>query len=245
MAHVHRPDGTFAGKLIKSRSDILHQASLSKTTLGTSELVAGFAEAMCALLVRYKDGFKETEGTKFSNHWATPDSYMRALQEGLSLKVERFAPALNHSVYLDAYFSRYEEDGSFGANVDAFSCRWTGPSQCNPEYATRSMSLMVWMAVRWALASATESKEPSFVLPHWNMDACCHHMSNSLVHLLPRVPKRQFKFKRPDFWKAYTGKHASHPIGQLASWDVDIIIVSNEAGLRLLNSAVSVMLVVY
>ena len=167
MAHVHRPDGTFAGKISKSRTDILHQAFMSRTTLGASEVAANFAEAVCALLVRYKDGLKETEGngTKLSNHWATPDPYMRALQEGLSLKVERFASPLNHSEYLDAYFSRYEEDASFGANVDAFSCRWTGPSQCNPEYESDAMDL----AVRWALASATESKEPSltaFVLPH-------------------------------------------------------------------------------
>ena len=90
MAHIHRPDGTYAGRLSRSRLDILYQAFLSRTSLNEAKVAAEFAEAVCALLIRYKDGFKETEnnGAKLSNHWATPDQYMKALQEGLSLKIE-------------------------------------------------------------------------------------------------------------------------------------------------------------
>ena len=58
-------------------------------------------------------------------------------------------------------------------------------------------------------------------------------MSNPQVHSLLRVLKKQFKFKRPDFWTADTGEYASHP-----GWDVDIFIVSNEAGLRYVKPAV-------
>ena len=151
---------------------------------------------------------------------------MKALQEGLSLKLERFASPLNHSEHLEAYFSRYEEDGIFGANVDAFSCRWAGPSQCNLEYESDAMDL----AVRWALASATETKEPSltaFMLPQWDMDAYRQYMNSPLVHLLLRVPEKHFRFKKPEFWRADGGDYASHP-----GWDVDIFIVSNEAGLQ-------------
>ena len=228
MAHIHRPDGTYAGRLSRSRLDILYQAFLSTATLNEVNVAAEFAEAVCALLIRYKDGFKETESNvtnpKLSKQRATPDRYMKALQEGRSLKIERFASPLNHSEHLEAYFSRYEEDASFGANVDAFSCRWAGPSQCNPEYESDAMDL----AVRWALASATETKDPSltaFVLPYWDMDAYRQYRNNPLVHLLLRVPKKQFRFKKPDFRRADGDDYASHP-----GWDVNIFIVSNEAG---------------
>ena len=69
------------------------------------------------------------------------------------------------------------------------------------------------LAVRWALASATEIKDPSltaFVLPHWDSDAYRQYMNNPLVHLLLRVPKKQFRFKKPDFRRADGGDYASH-----------------------------------
>ena len=52
-------------------------------------------------------------------------------------------------------------------------------------------------------------------------------MNSPLVHLLLRVPTKQFRFKKPDFWRADGGEYSSHP-----RWDVDIFIVSNEAGLQ-------------
>ena len=84
--------------------------------------------------------------------------------------------------------------------------------------------------VRWALASATKTKDPSltaFVLPHRDKDAYRQYMNHPLVHCLLRVPKKQFKFKKPDFWRADGGNYASHP-----EWDVDIFIFSNEVGLQ-------------
>ena len=232
MAHMLRPDGTFAGKISKARLTLLYQSYLSNSTTGNTGKVAAFVEALCALLVRYQDGFKEsdTNGTKLSNHWATPDPYMKAIQRGLNLKTERFASPLNHSEHLEAYFSRFKEDAVFGANVDAFSVKWTGPSQCNPEYEADAME----MAVKWAIASATDSEEPSltaFVLPHWPKHAYHQHMNNPMVHTLLRVPQKQFKFKKPDFWRADGGVYASHP-----KWDVNIFIVSNVAGLQYINA---------
>ena len=59
---------------------------------------------------------------------------MKALINGLSLTTERFASPLNFNPAMTAYFSLYKEDQLFGANHNAFSARWTGASQCNPEY---------------------------------------------------------------------------------------------------------------
>ena len=53
MAHIHRPDGTYAGKISRSRLDISYQAFLSKTTLNEANVAAEFAKAVCALLIRY------------------------------------------------------------------------------------------------------------------------------------------------------------------------------------------------
>ena len=95
---------------------------------------------------------------------------MHALAEGLSIDTERFASPLNCSAHLTKYFSRYDEDGAFGANVDAFSCRWVGASQCNPEYEPGDMN----KAVKWAIASAMASDSPSlraFILPWWEHTA--------------------------------------------------------------------------
>ena len=44
--------------------------------------------------------------TTVHNHWATPDTYMRALAEGLSINAERFASTLNCSAHLTKCFSK-------------------------------------------------------------------------------------------------------------------------------------------
>ena len=80
---------------------------------------------------------------------------MRALRTGLATTQERFACPLNFNPSLENYYSPFEEDASFGAN--AYSCKWTGSSQANPEYTPKDMQ----KAVRWAIASAAEDSTPS------------------------------------------------------------------------------------
>ncbi len=50
---------------------------------------------------------------------------------------------------------------------DAYSVKWTGASQVNPEYEAVAME----KAMRWAILSAEEVAEPvltAFVLPWWD-----------------------------------------------------------------------------
>ena len=114
----------FIGRLAKACLDQLYQG-FTKNRMGHASS-AILAEAVGALLSRYKDGYKESAAntTKLHNHWATPDTYMHALAEGLSTDTDCFASPLNCSAHLTKYFSRYDEDAAFGANVDAFSSRW-------------------------------------------------------------------------------------------------------------------------
>ena len=227
MAHVLRPDGTFIGRLAKARLDQLYQG-FTKNTMGraTSAL---FAEAVGALLSQYRDGYRESAAnkTKLHNHWATPEIYMHAL--GLSIDTERFASPLNCSAHLTKYFSRYDEDGAFGANIDAFSCRWAGASEYNAEYEPGDMN----KAAKWAIASAMASDSPSltaFVLPWWEDTAYFKWMIYPLVYTMVRIPAAQFKFKKPDFWSSGGPEFAGSP-----RWDVSIFIVSNAAGFQYVN----------
>jgi hypothetical protein len=49
------------------------------------------------------------------------------------MTTETFASPLNFNPNMTCYFSMYAEDALFGANFDAYSMKWTGASQVNPE----------------------------------------------------------------------------------------------------------------
>ena len=154
MPHIIRLDGTFSSSLTKSRLDKLYKRYSSGKDQRPSSISADFAEAFNNLLARYKDGFEASAGnkTKLCNHWATPDVYMLALEQGLNIHTERFASPLIYTPHLQAYFSRYSDDKLFGANLDAFSCKWAGASQASPKYEAGDMN----MAVKWAIDSAIQ-----------------------------------------------------------------------------------------
>jgi hypothetical protein len=80
------------------------------------------------------------------------------------------ATPLTYDVRLTQYWSSHERDQLFGANWDAFSCKWTGYSECSPEYMHQDME----KAVRWAVQSAASASEPTatvLVLPDWSMES--------------------------------------------------------------------------
>ena len=227
IADVYQPNGEHVGSLTCQRAGILKQAydqGMRDTCVdGQND---GFAHHIARLLTRYQDGYK-TQGqrTMLKNHWATPDAYITALQEGLSVDTERFASPLNFTPTMRSYFSMYEADGTFGANHNAYSCLWTGASQCNPEYEAADMD----KSVRWALASAKHSEDPcvvAFILPCWEDTAYVKWLPDPSIHIMARVPKSQFKFKKPDHWKQNT-TYAGN-----TKWDVLFFVVANEAGIQ-------------
>jgi len=62
-----------------------------------------------------------------------------SFRNGLSVTTKRFASPLNFNPNMTCYFSMYAEDALFGANFDAYSVKWTGASQVNPEYEAVAM----------------------------------------------------------------------------------------------------------
>ena len=228
LVEVYGPNGKFIATLTIERAAVLRAAyfdpirSSEKSHLDEHD----FAQALAKLMLRYKDGHKDHGArTKMKIHWATPDVYMKALQQELSLDTERFASPLNFTPSMQHYFSLYASDSVFGANHNAFGCPWIGASQCNPEYEPEDMDKVV----RWAIASANRSEEPcltAFVLPWWENSSYFKWMAHPRVQTLARIPGKQFLFKKPDHWR--TGEtYAGHP-----KWDVHMFVVANDAGIQ-------------
>ena len=91
----------------------------------------------------------------------------------------------------------YSEHRLFGATYDAYSHRWQGSSQANPEYEAKEME----RALRWAIFSAQETNEPiltTFVLPDWAGTAYLRWMLHPLVQEMIIIKKTQEnRFKDP------------------------------------------------
>ena len=57
------------------------------------------------------------------------------LRKTFQIEIERFASPLNCSVQTVSYYSKFESDSVFGANLDAFSRPWTGSSAIGSMYS--------------------------------------------------------------------------------------------------------------
>jgi ribonuclease HI len=236
-ACIHGPDGRCVGQiephrlhmLCKHFNHIQQQQPSTHTTLA----VTSFEEEVYRLVLRYREGYradKSSRAVKMSNHWTTPPPVMEVLRKHLHITQERFASPLNYSQHLKNYWSFHERDQVFGAQWNAYSCQWIGVSQCNPEYEDDDMD----KAIRWAIHSAQNTTEPTMavcVLPHWG--TCSHTAylrwledrdTRQYCHLLLKIAKGRFQFRTPDTWEGEQ-EYVGSP-----KWDVNIILVGNEAG---------------
>ncbi len=121
----------------------------------------------------------------------------------------------------------YAEDALFGANFDAYSIKWTGGSQVNPEYEAVAME----KAVRRAILSAEEAAEPvltAFVLPWWDDkgSSCARWLSHQTVQAIATINRSKFKVNAPRHW-ADEKEQRCNP-----KRNVHFLIVANEAGLQ-------------
>ena len=119
------------------------------------------------------------------------------------------------------------EDALFGANFDAYSVKWTGASQVNPEYEAVAME----KAMRWALLSAEETTKPvltTFVLP-WRDEkgsSYARWLSHETVQAIATIDRSKFRFSAPRHW-ADEQEQWCYP-----RRNVHFLIVANEAGLQ-------------
>ena len=232
-------DGKCVGCISPTRLQLLwdrYNQTVSHHTQTSQLCVRTFEEEVHHLLLRYRNGANvhmsgsKTKVVDTKNHWATPPAVMACLQKHLCVTTERFASPLNFNGDMHTYYSCHERDQVFGATWNAYSVKWTGFSQCNPEYEHHDME----KAVRWALNSALSTSEATLtvcVLPAW--DGRSNTAYNRVVaehpshcHVLMRIPKRNFKFCTPDNWNG-TDTYAGNP-----KWDVNVLLVGNEEGYR-------------
>jgi ribonuclease HI len=232
------------GKLCPARLQVLWDR-YSHTVNTNPDLVEhlhvrSFEEEIHHLLLRYKDGAtvhtgKTNRVVNMKNHWATPPAIMACLQQHLHITTERFASPLNFHQDMRTYYSCHERDQVFGATWNAFSVKWTGASQCNPEYEHGDME----KAVRWALNSAIKSTAATLtlcILPAW--DGNNNTAYNRVVadhpaqcHVIMRIPRRNFMFCTPDAWNG-EDKYAGCP-----KWDVNFLLIGNEQGYETIREA--------
>ena len=229
LANVYAPSGKLCGTITFERLQILYhaftQSRQNQPEVHQQHRNPTFEHALARLLNRYSNKHTmESKTIRIKNHWTTPDEYMKAIVDGLSITTERFASPLNFNVASDSY-CMYSEDKLFGATHDAYSHKWQGLSQANPEYEAKDME----KALRWAIFSAQETDEPvltTFVLPDWAGTAYLRWMSHPLVQEIATIKKTRFRFKDPKHWA--TGKEfSSH-----AKWDTKFLMVANTAGLQ-------------
>ena len=212
LASVHLPTGAFLVTITMTRLQTLQTAYAQAEGARPP-----FAEAVAALLARYKDASprESNRRSKISKHWATPEKRMTGLTQSLSLTTERFASPLNFSTNMSRYYAVNQGEQAFGANIDVFrmpACCLA--SQANPKYEPVDMD----KAVRWAIMCSIYrgSFLTTFILPEWPRTAYYKYVTDLRVHHLVTVPKNKSSFKTPDFWK--TGQtYASHP-----KWNVKI-----------------------
>ena len=136
IARVYSAPGKASGTLNIERLTLLHKA-FNYTKQHNPEAHSRhnnptFEQAVLKLLNRHKDGHKLKE-TGNAHEWSTPNEFMKAMAEGLSLTTDRFASPVNFSPYLEKYYSKYEQDQLFGANCDEYSKRRTGASLATSE----------------------------------------------------------------------------------------------------------------
>ena len=133
MANVYNSSGKLCGSITMHRLRVLYStfrhSQLHQPDTHKHYGHLDFATAIARLLNRYTN--KATDGSKRSklaNQCTTPDKYMQAFRDGLSVTTERFASPLSFNPIMACYFSMYAEDALFGANFDAYSVKWTGAS---------------------------------------------------------------------------------------------------------------------
>jgi len=237
MANDHRmliyhADGRLAGSVPWRQANSLHlrfQHACRDEHLRTELKPGSFAEEMCLLLTRYRNGeLTDSSGAAANqkNHHALPHGVMQALHRAFSVATERFASPLNVHPETERYYSVFARDALFGARCDAYSLQWTGASVAHPEPETAAMNA----ALHWGIKSAAATTEPVlsiFVIPAIDDDVAHQQLlRHPMVQRLTRVPRGRFTFTPV----CYTNlgrrrlQHAHHA--------VDFLIVANAAGLQ-------------
>jgi ribonuclease HI len=239
-ACCYGPDGRSVGQVSPARLQMLRQRfddTLAQCpNVAASLQPASFEQEVYRLLLRYKQG-SSIAGTRrrvdMKNHWTTPPELMQILQRHLGITKERFASPLNVSRHTKHYWSCHARDQLFGAHHDAYSCKWNGISESNPEYEHSDMC----KAIAWAVQSAQATPEPVLtlcILPAWDESSDTAYnrwlrQAKHNCHVLLRIPRACFKFMTPDAWKG-AEPYAGHP-----KWDINFILVGNTAGFSTLT----------
>jgi len=157
---------------------------------------------------------------------------MTALRTLTGFDTECFGSPLNVHEGTTRFFTEFPADRIFGACHDAFTNRWSGSVELNPEYTTEALL----QAVRQAVACAKMAGSAPFlavaVLPVWDRQPFTRILKNysDCCHTLAQVPKGYFHFDRPEYAPQQSGAGGRNAAGH-AKWPVQIVLIYNANGL--------------
>jgi ribonuclease HI len=231
-ACIYRPDGKCMAMCPVDRLATLltlfEGAKRAGLHDGLTPPIRSFEEEALDLYCRYKPGYKSLSGSDpetLKNQWSIHPRLTDAIRTHLRTTKDRFASPLDAHAGAE-YWSKHERDGVFGARHDAYSCKWTGHSIAFPDHD----SVSVERAIRWALWSARESKEPTATLlaiPRNNkgpnnpayrkwLEACPTHCI-----CLATIPCKDGPVWMEEGWRHAVEKPPT------PSWDLDLVLIWN------------------
>ena len=199
------------------------------TKLFTKLAGESFEQELHRLMLRYKPG-NTIEGTKLTTRaqQALPTPLHNVLHNLIGSTTERLASPLNVAMPTSAYWSLHERDRLFGANWNAYSVQWTGPSIAVPDQTDTAAAVQ---AIKWAQQSAQQAHTPTLtllVLPAYGIGGTAggymrwvQQHPYHCKHLLC-LPKSSVKWQLP--------ANALHETASFGKFNVNVIAVGNEEG---------------
>eukprot|EP00882_Tetradesmus_deserticola_P000535 GHRQ01000587.1.p1 GENE.GHRQ01000587.1~~GHRQ01000587.1.p1 ORF type:complete len:2327 (+),score=302.27 GHRQ01000587.1:5202-12182(+) len=169
LACIYHADGRCEHMLDPATAAALHQRyqhMQSKHTKFMRRLKStSFEQDVLKLVTRYAPGNRvpghDSKTITDKQQCTLPSPLKDFLFYELGCKHERFASPLNVHAACTKYYSLFKEDRMFGAQGNAYSRKWTGPSIAVPDFDHDAAE----QAVKWAVYSAkATSQKPTFTL---------------------------------------------------------------------------------
>lgn len=230
ILELHDPLGRHISNITTTTAKSLHARFIHATMpfVNTSTAMKHFNEAMARLLHGHNTMQSTAEELKVHNlQEINPPSLLSCLQLHMQLEGEVFAhPATCHPSF-KYHCTSHQHGKDFGLSQNAYSHEWRRV-MATPNYESTEMD----KAIRWAIASTLATESPVVAclnLPHWRTTAYCKWLTHPNVHFVTRIPKEEYICPAYGHWQGrevttYTPK-----------WDINIIVVANNAGLRTIH----------
>ena len=233
---MYRPNGTCVGSFSRERLIWLHTCYLhfqkANPTLHNQLSTGSFASDLASTLTHYNCNQKSTAKLPHPNaNWTIPRPVV-TLANSIGIHNLRMASPLTAPASALGYQTDNPTDQLFGASTTPYSNVWTGFSLAFPDFT----SVSILKAIRWAVASAEGSTEPSgtlMLLPNWATSSFMPWIRNHPnIRTLRTYAPGTLEFPIP----CYLANIQPDTPQTNAHWSMLLILVSNTSGYQTVSS---------